>query len=97
MPRRGRGTSPELLSVAVEDGDLAADEPLRPSKQDSARSFHLATAVDSHHHLDLPSPLGEVLPNLAVAEATAPPSYGRRRWIRRGPLDLHPTVAYRFR
>ena len=82
--------------MAKEDGDLAADEPLRPSKQDSARSFHLATAVDSQHHLDLPSPLGEVLPNLAVARAMTPPRNGRRRWFRCGPLDLHPTVAYRF-
>ena len=96
MPRRGRGTSPELLSVAREDGDLAADEPLCPSKQDSVRSSPHAAAVDSRRHRAFPSPLGEVLPNLAVAGATAPPKYGRRRWIRRGPLDLHPTVAYRF-
>ena len=65
--------------MAVEDGDLAADETLRPSKQDSARSFHLATAVNSHHHLDLPSPLGERFIHLDVAGAAAPLVLGRRR------------------
>ena len=79
MPRRGRGTSPELLSVAEEDGDLAADKPLHPSKCNSARSFHLTTAVDLHHLRDLPSPLGERFIHLAVAGVAAPLVLGRRR------------------
>ena len=56
MPRRDRWTSPEPVSVAVEDGDLAADEPLHPSKCNSARSFPHAAAVDLHHRRDFPSP-----------------------------------------
>ena len=82
--------------MAEEDGDLAADEPLHPSKCNSARSFHLTTAIDLHHRRDLPSPLGERFIHLAVAGAAAPPNFGRRRRVARGPLDLDPTVAYRF-
>ena len=94
--RRARRSSPEFVAVAVEVRHLAVAATRRPSKCNSARSFPQAAAVDLHHLRDLPSPLGEPTIHLAVAGATAPPRNGRRRWFRCGPLDLHPTVAYRF-
>ena len=82
--------------MAEEDGDLAADKPLHPSKCNSARSFPHVAAIDLHHRRDFPSPLGERFIHLAVAGAAAPPILVVADTFDRGTLDLDPTDAYRF-
>jgi hypothetical protein len=61
-------SSPEFVSVAAKDGDLAVDEPDHPSTRNSASKLTHVTAVDLHHFRDLPSPLGEI-PIIAVSPA----------------------------
>ena len=78
------------------DGKPDTDEPAFPSKPEAAPELPRASAVVLHRPRIHPSPLGELSIHHRAAGAAAPPKLGRHRYFEPGPLDLDPTVTYRF-
>ena len=75
---------------------IATDDSLHPATCNAARDCPRASTADSSPHRRPEPALGEPIIHHRAAGAVAPPDLGRRDPFEPGPLDLDPTVAYRF-